>query len=107
MRIGERVYCYNVRNGKEGDIHFSTREIKVGEFYTITNIDIRNKDHKRNHDIHFKNKYDYVFLDSISFPIRVHGCKKKYDGVEVAYFDKFFITQREYRKQKLQKLNSL
>lgn len=104
MKIGERVYCYNVKNGKE-EIHFSSKDIKVGEIYTITDI-------RKRSDIYSKytqvlTKYDYVVLDTVSFPIREKRGKKKDDGVPIAYFDKFFINLKEYRKQKLKKLNSI
>jgi hypothetical protein len=92
MKIDDKVVCYNVINGKKNTINSNKNypTFIVGEKYTITSMSI-----------------GYITLDYfISFPVRKHGSKKRTsEGVPIAYFDKFFITEKQYRKRKLEKLN--
>ena len=98
MKIGDKVYCYNIRNGKNDTIsNFKSIKVEVGQTFTITDICLK--------ETAIFGKHKYVSLGMISFPIRKHGSKKKCDGIPVAYFDKFFMTQKEFRRKKLKRLN--
>lgn len=109
MKIGDKVICYNIYNDKNDSINFYKSNVifVIGEKYTITNI--------KQDDTTFlaltleKKVLEYITLDDKgSFPVRKHGCPKRTNtGTPIAYFDKFFITEKEYRKRKLKKLNKI
>lgn len=105
MRVGEKVICYNDKNDGE-KLVFHSITLEVGQSFIISKI---RKEIVQDFN---KKEVEYVSLHvsagDISFPIRKHGLKKKnLFGISIAYFDKFFITEKEYRKRKLKRINNV
>lgn len=99
MKIGDKIICIKDYNDKYGQKFSTGRVYKVKYIHTDTNV--------------FSKPYEYINVDdnqqrTNGFPIR-----KKYGpvindlGVEIGYFDRYFINLRELRRQKLLKIRNI
>jgi hypothetical protein len=87
MKIGDNFYCIKNRNIKG----------------TNTNI---NSSHKNYKIIYFKNE-DIVYLTSELDKDNTTYFYSTIEGTGYYYIYDYFITLKEYRKQKLEKLNEI
>jgi hypothetical protein len=105
MKVGEIVYCYNTKyKHRFGKVRYQhLNGYKLYQKYRI--YDIQESKTSINIVIQLDQEYFYAMN---YFPIRKHGCKKKdIFGNIIPYFDKFFLTEKQYRKYKLLKIKKL